>query len=68
MFKQITSKFVYIDEIDPLFQRYEIRVRIIRLWRGFKKDTGSAIEMVLVDEKVLFAFIYILSFKLLYIL
>ncbi|CAL9225761.1 unnamed protein product [Arabidopsis halleri] len=51
MFKQITSKFVYIDEIDPLFQRYEIRVRIIRLWRGFKKDTGSAIEMVLVDEK-----------------
>ncbi|XP_020870663.1 replication protein A 70 kDa DNA-binding subunit C-like isoform X2 [Arabidopsis lyrata subsp. lyrata] len=51
MFEQNVSTFVFLDEIDPAAQRYKIKVQIVKLWRGFQKETGSAIEMVLIDEK-----------------
>ncbi|XP_024004909.1 uncharacterized protein LOC112082050 [Eutrema salsugineum] len=39
-----------IDEIDRTSDRYKIKVQIINLWKSYRKNKVTSIEMVLADE------------------
>ena len=53
---QMARKFDAVSDITPLKESWRLRVRIVRLWvmPGFEqKDTTNSLEMILIDEQVI---------------
>ncbi|XP_024006634.1 uncharacterized protein LOC112083134 [Eutrema salsugineum] len=48
--KRKTIVSALIDEIDRTSDRYKIKVQIINLWKSYRKNKVTSIEMVLADE------------------
>ncbi|KAG5414887.1 hypothetical protein IGI04_002454 [Brassica rapa subsp. trilocularis] len=41
----------YVRELKPRKDTLRIEVRIVRLWKNYKKESGNTIEMVVVDKE-----------------
>lgn len=55
------SQIIFISQIAPATELCKIKVRIARLWGFPKKDKPgefTAIDVLLVDEKVIFFAVY----------
>ena len=42
----------YVRELKPRKDTLRIEVRIVRLWKNYKKESGNTTEMVVVDKEV----------------